>query len=50
MKKRLRWIFVIVTASFPGLANAQEKVILDTDFNVLGDDGQVGLYGGPARR
>ncbi len=27
----------------PALAMAQEKLILDTDFNVLGDDGQVGI-------
>lgn len=43
-KKLPRWLAgALVLAGALGASNAwaQEKVILDTDFNVLGDDGQV---------
>jgi inosine-uridine nucleoside N-ribohydrolase len=41
--RTLGWLGALLlagTLALPG-AQAQEKVILDTDFNVLGDDGQV---------
>ena len=43
MKKGIHGLFIAVTISLFSLVSAQEKVIIDTDFNVLGDDGQVGF-------
>ena len=42
MKHKLMKSLAVAALLFMS-ASAQEKVILDTDFNVLGDDGQVGF-------
>lgn len=34
-------LLLVIALAFSGVVSAQEKVIMDTDFNTLGDDGQV---------